>query len=144
MARTGSGQGGDMRPSVIVFDVNETLSDLSALGARFIEVGAAGSAARLWFASVLRDGFALTAAGENPSFADVARGLLVSQLSEAQLNRSVDEAAQHVMDGFARLELHADVASGIDGLHEDGYRLATLSNGAASRRRPAADLGQRP
>jgi 2-haloacid dehalogenase len=132
MASHREGQGGDMRPSVIVFDVNETLSDLSALGARFIEVGAAGSAARLWFASVLRDGFALTAAGENPSFADVARGLLVSQLSEAQLNRSVDEAAQHVMDGFARLELHADVASGIDDLHENGYRLATLSNGAAS------------
>ena len=122
MASHREGQGGDMRPSVIVFDVNETLSDLSALGARFIEVGAAGSAARLWFASVLRDGFALTAAGENPSFADVARGLLVSQLSEAQLNRSVDEAA----------ELHADVASGIDDLHENGYRLATLSNGAAS------------
>ena len=28
-----------MRPSVIVFDVNETLSDLSPLGARFVEVG---------------------------------------------------------------------------------------------------------
>ena len=53
-----------MRPSVIVFDVNETLSDLSALGARFIEVGAAGSAARLWFASVLRDGFALGKGGD--------------------------------------------------------------------------------
>ena len=121
-----------MRPSVIVFDVNETLSDLSALGARFVEVGAAGSAARLWFAAVLRDGFALTAAGENPPFAGVARELLLSQLSEAQLNRSVDEAAQHVMDGFARLELHADVVHGVHRLHEDGFRLATLSNGSAS------------
>jgi 2-haloacid dehalogenase len=121
-----------MRPSVIVFDVNETLSDLSALGARFIEVGASGSAARLWFAAVLRDGFALTAAGENPPFAGVARELLLNHLSEAQLNRSVEEAARHVMDGFASLELHADVASGIDSLHEDGHRLATLSNGAAS------------
>lgn len=119
-------------PSVVVFDVNETLSDLSALGARFIEVGASGSAARLWFASLLRDGFALTAAGENPPFAGVARELLLSQLAESQLNRSVEEAAQHVLDGFGRLELHADVESGIDQLHEAGYRLATLSNGAAS------------
>ena len=132
MSRTGAGQGGDMRPSVIVFDVNETLSDLSPLGARFVEVGASASAAPLWFASVLRDGFALTAAGENPPFAGVARELLLSHLSEAQLNRSVEEAAEHVMDGFAALELHADVASGIDRLHEDGSRLATLSNGAAS------------
>ncbi len=121
-----------MRPSVIVFDVNETLSDLSPLGARFVEVGASASAAPLWFASLLRDGFALTAAGDNPPFAGVARELLLSQLSQAALNRSVDEAARHVMDGFARLELHADVASGVDRLQQDGFRLATLSNGAAA------------
>jgi 2-haloacid dehalogenase len=128
----GRGQGDGMRPSVIVFDVNETLSDLSPLGARFVEVGASASAAPLWFASVLRDGFALTAAGDNPPFAGVARELLISQLSEVQLNRSVEEAAQHVMDGFSRLELHADVVNGLDRLHEDGFRLVTLSNGATS------------
>jgi len=121
-----------MRPSVIVFDVNETLSDLSPLGARFVEVGASASAAPLWFASVLRDGIALTAAGDNPPFAGVARELLLSQLSQVQLNRSVDEAAKHVMDGFARLELQADVTTGVDRLHEDGFRLVTLSNGSTS------------
>jgi 2-haloacid dehalogenase len=121
-----------MRPSVIVFDVNETLSDLSPLGARFVEVGASASAAPLWFASILRDGFALTAVGDNPPFAGVARELLVSHLSEAALNRSLEDAVRHVMDGFAALELHADVASGVDRLHEDGFRLATLSNGATS------------
>ena len=119
-------------PSVIVFDVNETLSDLSPLGARFAEVGASASAAPLWFASVLRDGFALTVAGENPAFADVAREALVSQLSLVQLNRSVEEAVRHVMDGFGMLELHPDVASAVGRLHEDGLRLVTLSNGATS------------
>jgi 2-haloacid dehalogenase len=121
-----------MRPSVIAFDVNETLSDLSPLGARFVEVGASASAAPLWFASVLRDGFALTAAGENPPFAGVAREVLLNQLSESLLNRPVGDAAQHVMDGLLALELHADVASAVDRLHEDGFRLVTLSNGAAS------------
>jgi 2-haloacid dehalogenase len=121
-----------MRPSVIVFDVNETLSDLSPLGARFVEVGASASAAPLWFASILRDGFALTAAGDNPPFAGVARELLLSQLSQVALNRSVEEAARHVMDGFASLELHADVASGVDQLQQEGFRLVTLSNGATS------------
>ena len=121
-----------MRPSVIAFDVNETLSDLSPLGARFLEVGASASAAPLWFASVLRDGFALTAAGDNPPFAGVARQQLLRQLADVHLNRSLEEAAQHVMDGFASLELHPDVANGLDLLHEDGFRLVTLSNGAAS------------
>jgi 2-haloacid dehalogenase len=120
-----------MAPSVIAFDVNETLSDLSPLGARFVEVGASASVAPLWFASVLRDGFALITAGENPPFAGVARELLLSLLSQAQLNRPVEEAARYVMDGFAALELHPDVAPGIDRLHEAGLRLVTLSNGAA-------------
>ncbi|HYO38710.1 MAG TPA: haloacid dehalogenase type II [Nocardioidaceae bacterium] len=126
---------------MIVFDVNETLSDLSALGARFVEVGASASAAPLWFASVLRDGFALTVAGDSAPFAGVARELLLSQLSEVQLNRSVEEAAGHVMDGFAGLELHADVASGLSRLHEGGFRLVTLSNGAASVAERLLDSG---
>jgi 2-haloacid dehalogenase len=120
------------RPAAIVFDVNETLSDLSPLGARFVEVGASASTAPLWFSSILRDGFALTAAGGTAPFAGVARELLVAQLSEVALNRSVDDAVRHVMDGFAALELHADVASAIDRLQTDGLRLATLSNGATS------------
>lgn len=121
-----------MRPSVIAFDVNETLSDMSPLGARFVEVGASATVAPLWFASVLRDGFALTAAGESPAFADVVQSLLESLLSQAQLNRSVDEAVRYVMDGFASLELHPDVASGVSRLAEDGFRLVTLSNGSTS------------
>ena len=41
---------------VIVFDVNETLSDMSAMGDRFSEVGAPAALAKFWFASLLRDG----------------------------------------------------------------------------------------
>ena len=44
----------------------------------------------------------------------------------------MEEAAKHVMDGFSALELHADVASGVRRLHEDGFRLVTLSNGPTS------------
>jgi 2-haloacid dehalogenase len=119
-------------PAAVVFDVNETLSDLSPLGARFVELGASAQAAPLWFASVLRDGFALTAAGENPSFAEIARAQLRAQLSEATLHRSLDDAVDHVMDGFLSLELHPDVAGGLHRLHDEGLRLATLSNGATS------------
>ena len=118
-------------PTAIVFDVNETLSDLSPLGARFVELGASASMAPLWFASVLRDGFALTAAGENPVFAGIARELLRSLLAEAQLNRPLDDAVSHVMEGFAQLQLHPDVVPGVHRLQEAGLRLATLSNGAA-------------
>ncbi|MDP9890592.1 hypothetical protein [Pseudarthrobacter enclensis] len=66
--------------SVIVFDVNETLSDMSPMEERFREVGAPAYMAKSWFATLLRNGFALAASGDNGSFAtigaDVLRGLL--------------------------------------------------------------------
>jgi hypothetical protein len=56
------------RPSVIVFEVNETLSDMALLAARFADVGEPDLLARVWFASLLRDGFAPAAAGGKESF----------------------------------------------------------------------------
>jgi 2-haloacid dehalogenase len=64
------------RPSVVVFDVNETLSDMAPLAGRFAEVGAPELVARLWFAALLRDGFALAAAGGNEPFTRLAAGAL--------------------------------------------------------------------
>jgi hypothetical protein len=60
------------RPRLIIFDVNETLSDMSPIAARFGEVGLPEHLAATWFAALLRDGFALTVDGAKPSFADLA------------------------------------------------------------------------
>ena len=42
------------RPGVIVFDVNETLSDMAPMASRFADVGAPGLLARVWFSTLLR------------------------------------------------------------------------------------------
>ncbi|HEY9565817.1 MAG TPA: haloacid dehalogenase type II, partial [Nocardioides sp.] len=63
---------GPRRPALLIFDVNETLSDMSPMGQRFDDVGAPAHVARTWFAALLRDGFSLTAAGVNESFATIA------------------------------------------------------------------------
>ena len=117
---------------LVVFDVNETLSDLAGMVPRFEEGGAPGHLAPTWFAAVLRDGFALTAVGEAPAFADVAAGVLRGVLSGLELDRSLDEAVAHVLGGFTALELHPDVVAGVEALTARGLRLVTLSNGAAS------------
>lgn len=63
-----------MTPSldVIAFDVNETLSDMSPIVSRFTEVGASEQLAGVWFASLLRDGFATALTGDQASFVDLA------------------------------------------------------------------------
>lgn len=120
------------RPSVIVFDVNGTLSDMGPLADRFVDVGAPDHLAKLWFATVLRDGFALTAAGEQQPFSALAEEALRGMLPGVETNRPVDEAVQHVMQGFQTLAVHPDVVDGIRRLRELGLRLVTLSNGATA------------
>lgn len=117
--------------SVIVFDVNETLSDMSPLGERFREVGATPEMAKLWFATLLRDGFALASAGDNGSFATIGAEVLRGLLTGTKLDRPLDAAVDHVIGGLARLEVHPDVTAGIRALSAAGFRLVTLSNGSA-------------
>ncbi len=116
--------------AVIVFDVNETLSDMSPLADRFANVGAPGLMARVWFAGLLRDGFALTVAGTSEKFARIAAESLRENLTGVSLNRSVEEAVDHILQGFASLALHPDVAGAVRTFAASGLRLVTLSNGS--------------
>lgn len=116
---------------VLVFDVNETLSDMAPMADRFTEVGAPAQLAPLWFATLLRDGFARTAAGSSERFAVLADGALRTVLHGVPLDRDLDAAVEHVLAGFARLPLHPDVPDGIMALHRARFRLVTLSNGSA-------------
>lgn len=117
----------------MIFDVNETLSDMAPLADRFTEMGAPGALMQTWFAGLLRDGFALTAVGQNPAFAEVGRGVLRSLLSAVDgLDRDVDDAVQHVMSGFGGLALHPDVVDGLRLLAGHGVRMVTLTNGSTA------------
>ncbi|QJY47995.1 haloacid dehalogenase type II [Pseudonocardia broussonetiae] len=117
-------------PPVIVFDVNETLSDMAPLARRFTDLGAPAHLAPLWFASVLRDAFALTAAGASERFAVIADAQVRTVLHDVAVDRDPDAAVAHVLEGFAALDVHADVVDGVRALRAAGFRLATLSNGA--------------
>jgi 2-haloacid dehalogenase len=117
---------------VVVFDVNETLSDMSPLADRFVGIGAPAHLARVWFASLLRDGFALTTVGETAPFSELGQEGLRVLLQDVPSVADPDAAVVHIMSGFAELGLHPDVAGGITRLHESGARLVTLSNGAAA------------
>ncbi|MBA3250223.1 MAG: haloacid dehalogenase type II [Geodermatophilaceae bacterium] len=117
-------------PSVIVFDVNETLSDMSPMAERFTDVGAPAQLAKLWFATLLRDGFALTAAGASRPFAELAVDALRPVLHGVDIDRDLDAAIEHVMAGFGQLPVHPDVPDGVRALRALGRRLVTLTNGS--------------
>jgi len=127
------------RPSVLLFDVNETLSDLSPMGDRFAEAGLPAHMAPTWFASLLRDGFAVTVTGRPASFreigADVLRGL-AGRVDGVD----PDAAIEHVLGAFTTLDLHPDVVDGLRQLQDLGIRMATMTNGAAAIPRTLLEL----
>jgi 2-haloacid dehalogenase len=121
------------RPQVLVFDVNETLSDLTPLRTRFEDIGAPGHLLPAWFAGVLRDGFALTAVGAYADFASIAHDGVRALLSGLEgWTGDGEEAAQHILDGFAHLDVHPDVPDGVRKLSEAGYRLTAMTNGSVA------------
>ncbi len=118
-------------PSVIIFDVNETLSDMSPLAEAFSQAGMPPSLTRPWFADLLRDGFALTATGDNSDFADLATDNLHRLLTQTSGPGNYQRQVNDIMGMFKNLAMHADVAPGITALSRVA-ELVTLSNGATS------------
>ncbi|MDJ0315327.1 haloacid dehalogenase type II [Arthrobacter sp. H35-D1] len=116
---------------VIIFDVNETLSDMSPMGGHFREIGAPAELAKLWFATLLRDGFALASCKDNRPFATMGEEALRGLLKGVKVNRPLDAAVEHVMNAMTGLSVHPDVPEGIEALASAGFRLMTLSNGSA-------------
>ena len=92
------------RPAVIVFDVNETLSDMGPLGEAFAAEGVPAEASRTWFASILREGFAVTATGDNIAFAEIA----ADQLDRLLRGHGVcgpEESVERIMDALKGLDV---------------------------------------
>lgn len=116
---------------VLVLDVNETLTDMEPLRDGFEAAGLPRHTLEEWFTAVLRDGFALTAVGAYAAFRDLAADLLSAHLTAAGIEPTA-ETVGNVLSGFTRLPLHADVAPGLQKIHEAGIRIVTLTNGAAA------------
>ncbi|MFG3441577.1 haloacid dehalogenase type II [Nonomuraea sp. NPDC047897] len=120
------------RPHVVILDVNETLTDMEPLRARFEDVGLPGHLMATWFAGVLRDGFALTAAGGYADFAAIAADVLSGLLHGRRTDADADQVIDHVLRAFTELRVHPDVPDGMRTLHASGIRLLTMTNGAAA------------
>jgi len=119
---------------LVVLDVNETLSDLEPLRARFTELGAPGHLLETWFAGTLRDGFALATSGRARPFREVGAAVLTGLLSHAEgLRAPVGEAVATVLDAVVALDVHPDVPAGLRALAEAGLRVVTLTNGSLAQ-----------
>jgi 2-haloacid dehalogenase len=112
------------RPSVVAFDVNETLLDLAPVRAALIEHGQPGSLLPTVFARTLLTGFAAATAGTWCRFQDAFDAAL------AQLTELTDADRSAVADAFGQLSPHPDVEPTLRRLAEAGVRAVTLTHGS--------------
>lgn len=115
---------------VIVFDVNETLSDMAPVGGRFADVGVPGLLAAVWFycpaSGQVRAGGLRRQGTIRPARPRCAGG----GAGRSQPEPPVAKAADHVLAGFSDLGVHPDVPDEVRLLCESGLRPITLSNGS--------------
>ena len=112
---------------VIVFDVNETLLDLSPLRPHFERMFGDEEVMDVWFSQLLQHAFVATVTETYHDFGDLARAALslVADSRGVELESSDDEA---VFSAMRHLPAHADVRPGLERLRAAGFRLATLTN----------------
>lgn len=118
-----------MTSRVILFDVIETLFSLAPLKERFRRNGVAEQSAELFFAQLLRDAFALSAAGVFRPFPEIARGTL-QVLLESQGQREVDGTVKDILSVFGELPAHPDVKPALEAVRKAGVRAVLLTNGS--------------
>lgn len=114
-------------PRVIVFDVNETLLDLSALDPEFDRAFGAASVRREWFTQVLQLAFVSVATDRHADFGTVGRAALAMVAERHGADLSTDDAAR-ILGGMRRLPPHPEVPAALARLRDAGLRLAALTN----------------
>lgn len=118
-----------MKPELILFDVNETLLDLSALRPRFEEVFGSAEPMGEWFARMLHGSLVANHTRRFRSFGTIGAEALVVLAKKRGVELGEEQAAR-VVEGMRSLPPHPDVAAALDRLAAAGYRLATLTNGS--------------
>lgn len=114
-------------PRICVFDVNETLLDLSALDPRFEEAFGDAGVRREWFSQLLQSAFVATITGVYANFGEIASSALTMTAERRGIDLS-DDARQGILAGMRELPPHPEVPEALDLLSGAGIRLAALTN----------------
>jgi 2-haloacid dehalogenase len=114
-------------PRVCVFDVNETLLDLSALDPHFERAFGDASARKTWFLQVLQSALVATVTDAYSEFGAVGAAAL--QMTAERLNVELsEEDRRKILGGMRELPPHPEVPESLDRLRDSGLRLAALTN----------------
>lgn len=118
------------QPSVILFDVNETLLDMTPLKKKINALLGSRKGFRIWFGMLLHYSLVENCINQYHDFASIADATL--EMAAESLGKTIDEKEKKAaLAVLKELKAHKDVKKGLKLLKENGFRLATLTNSPA-------------
>jgi 2-haloacid dehalogenase len=115
------------KPSVLVFDVNETLIDIEWLNPVFERAFGDKRFMREWFNHLIMYSMTITLSGLYKDFWTLGAGVLqmVGRIHHVDIKPEDVEALQN---GMKTMLAHPDCEEGLNMLKEAGFRMVTLTN----------------
>jgi 2-haloacid dehalogenase len=114
-------------PSVLVFDVNETLIDIESIAPVFERVFGDPAATREWFNQLVMYSMVATMSGHYVDFFTLGQGIsrMLATTRGVEIAEADVDALKHAM---LTMPAHPDVEDGLTALRDNGFRLVTLTN----------------
>jgi 2-haloacid dehalogenase len=114
-------------PSVLVFDVNETLIDIEAMTPLFTQIFGDPRAMREWFAQLVTYSMTTALARHYIDFFTLGQAVL-GMLADIYGVRLTSDDLYRIREAMLTMPAHPDVADGLTALRDNGFRLVTLTN----------------
>jgi 2-haloacid dehalogenase len=119
-------------PSVLVFDVNETLIDIDALEPVFEQMFGDPRAMGEWFGQLVMYSMTTALSDCYVDFFTLGAGIL-RMLGEIHGAPISDDDVRRMRQAMLTMPPHPDVADELTALRDNGFRLATLTNSPPTR-----------
>ncbi|NNF64006.1 MAG: haloacid dehalogenase type II [Acidimicrobiia bacterium] len=120
-------------PRVLIFDVNETLLDLTPLKETVgAALGGRGDLLPLWFTTMLQYSLVDSLIGQYRDFAQVGVGALMMIGEKQGISIDRDTAEQAIIEPIRHLPAHPDVVPALESLRSNGFIMAALTNSSRS------------
>jgi 2-haloacid dehalogenase len=117
------------KPQLLIFDVNETLLDLSPVKRRVNELRGDVHAFKDWFSLLLHYSCVESISGNYLEFGSIGKATLKMVFQEYQKDIQ-DKEIEEVLGLMGKLPAHKEVPEALELFRHAGYTLVVLSNGS--------------
>ncbi len=114
-------------PNVLVFDVNETLLDISVLDPEFARVFGNAEMRRVWFAQFIQNALLSIIADTYEPFGVIGGAAIEQVAARWGVSLAPDDKTK-IMGGLKTLPPHPEVPHALEQLRAAGFRLCALTN----------------